>query len=287
MPARLFHKLAFGADGKPGASRTLVINRARDERSDPQRAAEVRFMRFFHHTPMAIATVDKVGAVVRGNARFARLFAEPQADRRGRQRRSSPSVSRARPRRGSSDAIRCAAEGQGDIAPVETALDGTKRTLGPVLRHRDRGGRARHRSRDRLCAGDHRAAHAGEPDQPGAEDGDGRPARRRHRARLQQRAVRHHDGDRLPAERAQADRSVVPGHHADQAERQPRGEPGAAAAGVLAPADAAPAGARSRRGAVRSHHAAAPADRREGQARRGARPRPVAGQGRRRRSSSR
>jgi len=42
------------------------------------------------------------------------------------------------------------------------------------------------------------------------------PARRRHRARLQQRAVGHHDGERLPAERAQADRSVVPGHHADQ-----------------------------------------------------------------------
>src|SRR6201996_6986584 len=45
MPARLYHKLAFGADGAPGPSRTLVISRARDEHSvDPQRAAEVRFM---------------------------------------------------------------------------------------------------------------------------------------------------------------------------------------------------------------------------------------------------
>ncbi|HEY3680509.1 MAG TPA: PAS domain S-box protein, partial [Bradyrhizobium sp.] len=73
MPARLYHKLAFGADGAPGASRTLVISRARDERFDPQRAAEVRFMRFFDHTPMAIATVDRAGAVVRANARFAKL----------------------------------------------------------------------------------------------------------------------------------------------------------------------------------------------------------------------
>ena len=73
MPVRLYHKLAFGADGAPGASRTLVISRARDERSDPQRAAEVRFMRFFDHTPMAIATVDRGGAVVRANARFAKL----------------------------------------------------------------------------------------------------------------------------------------------------------------------------------------------------------------------
>src|SRR5271167_4943565 len=69
MPVRLYHKLAFGADGVPGASRTLVISRAREERADPQRAAEVRFMRFFDHTPMAIATVDRSGAVVRANAR--------------------------------------------------------------------------------------------------------------------------------------------------------------------------------------------------------------------------
>src|SRR5215213_4208078 len=73
MPVRLYHKLAFGADGAPGPSRTLVISRARDERSDPDRAAEVRFMRFFDHTPMAIATVDRGGAVLRANARFAKL----------------------------------------------------------------------------------------------------------------------------------------------------------------------------------------------------------------------
>src|SRR5439155_23194016 len=73
MPVRLYHKLAFGADGAPGASRTLVINRARDEHPDPQRAAEVQFMRFFDHTPMAIATVDRGGNVVRANARFAKL----------------------------------------------------------------------------------------------------------------------------------------------------------------------------------------------------------------------
>src|SRR5258708_29914333 len=73
MPVRLYHKLEYGAGGGPGASRTLVISRARDERADPQRAAEVRFMRFFDHTPMAIATVDRGGAVVRANARFAKL----------------------------------------------------------------------------------------------------------------------------------------------------------------------------------------------------------------------
>ena len=74
VPVRLFHKVAFGADGAAGASRTLVLNRARDDGTDPQRAAEVRFMRFFQNTPMAIATVDKTGRIARSNARFASAF---------------------------------------------------------------------------------------------------------------------------------------------------------------------------------------------------------------------
>src|SRR5436305_3612280 len=38
MPVRLYHKLAFGADGAPGASRTLGISRAPDERPARQPA---------------------------------------------------------------------------------------------------------------------------------------------------------------------------------------------------------------------------------------------------------
>ena len=234
MPVRLYHKLAFGADGVPGASRTLVISRARDERSDPQRAAEVRFMRFFDHTPMAIATVDRAGAVVRANARFAKL-AQSLEPRRRRQQVDLPDRQRPRPQ----PADRGDQPGGGRAGRYPAGRGDARRrqgALGAVLRHRGRGRRARDRGRHRLHAGDHRAAHAGEPDQPVAEDGHGRPARRRHRARLQQRALRHHDGERLPAERAQADRSVVPGHHADQAERDPRRDAGAAAAGVLAQA---------------------------------------------------
>jgi two-component system cell cycle sensor histidine kinase/response regulator CckA len=124
MPARLYHKLAFGADGVPGASRTLVISRARDERADPQRAAEVRFMRFFDHTPMAIATVDRSGAVVRANARFAKLSQGLGAD--GAAGKSIFSTVNARDRNLLVAAINQAAQGQGDIAPVEVMLDGTK-----------------------------------------------------------------------------------------------------------------------------------------------------------------
>ncbi|CAN7335307.1 response regulator [Bradyrhizobium sp. LjRoot220] len=124
MPVRLYHKLAFGADGVPGASRTLVISRARDEHSDPERAAEVRFMRFFDHTPMAIATVDRAGAVVRANARFAKLAQSLSAD--GAANKSIFHTVNARDRSLLIAAINQAAEGQGDIAPVEAMLDGVK-----------------------------------------------------------------------------------------------------------------------------------------------------------------
>jgi two-component system cell cycle sensor histidine kinase/response regulator CckA len=128
MPARLYHKLAFGADGMAGPSRTLVISRARDEHSDPQRAAEVRFMRFFDHTPMAIATVDRAGAVVRANARFAKLAQSLNAD--GAAGKSIFRAVNARDRNLLIAAITQAAEGQGDIAPVEAMLEGAKERWG-------------------------------------------------------------------------------------------------------------------------------------------------------------
>ncbi|MGB8398135.1 cell cycle histidine kinase CckA [Bradyrhizobium sp.] len=128
MPVRLYHKLAFGADGVPGASRTLVISRARDEHSDPERAAEVRFMRFFDHTPMAIATVDRAGTVVRANARYAKLAQNLSPD--GAAGKSIFRTVNARDRGLLIAAINQAAEGQGDIAPVEAMLDGARERWG-------------------------------------------------------------------------------------------------------------------------------------------------------------
>jgi len=125
MPARLYHKLAFGADGVPGPSRTLVISRARDERSDPERAAEVRF---FDHTPMAIATVDRGGNVVRANARYAKLAQGLNGD--GASAKSIFRAVNARDRSRLIAAINQAAEGQGDIAPVEVMLEGAKERWG-------------------------------------------------------------------------------------------------------------------------------------------------------------
>jgi two-component system cell cycle sensor histidine kinase/response regulator CckA len=121
IPVRLFHKVAFGADGAAGVSRTLVLNRATPGDSDDlQRAAEVRFQRFFHNTPMAIATVDKSGRIAQHNPRFAKTF----EDFLKSDGRLILSVVGERDRAVLAAAIRQAAEGQGDIAPVEAALAG-------------------------------------------------------------------------------------------------------------------------------------------------------------------
>ncbi len=130
LPVRLLHKLAYGADGTPGASRTLVLNRARDDGADPLRAAEVRFMRFFHHTPMAIATVDKHGVVVRTNPLFARLFHGARGGEGESADRSIRSIVAERDRPALDAAIRQAAEGRGEIAPVDATLAGVEERFG-------------------------------------------------------------------------------------------------------------------------------------------------------------
>jgi two-component system cell cycle sensor histidine kinase/response regulator CckA len=125
VPVRLYHKVAFAADGSPGASRTLVLNRAREEVADPLRAAEVRFVRFFHNTPMAIATVDKTGKIARANAPFVRLqHGVIKGEALPAEGRSILTVAAEQDRAVLEAAIGKAADGQGDIAPVDVALSG-------------------------------------------------------------------------------------------------------------------------------------------------------------------
>ena len=133
LPVRVFHKLAYGSDGMAGASRTLVLNRARDDGTDPQRAAEIRFMRFFHHTPMAIATIDKHGGVVRTNPLFARLFHGARGGESLAGEGEDRSVLRAvveRDRDGLAAAVTEAAQGKSDIVPVDAMLSGDSERFG-------------------------------------------------------------------------------------------------------------------------------------------------------------
>ena len=121
LPVRLIHRVAFGADGTPGVSRTLVLNRAQGQDLSDGRAAEVRFARFFNNSPLAIATLDRAGQFVSTNARFASLLADlPQG---GVRDIASLPVPADRPK--IEAAFQEALRGRGEIDPVDAALEGS------------------------------------------------------------------------------------------------------------------------------------------------------------------
>jgi two-component system cell cycle sensor histidine kinase/response regulator CckA len=124
LPVRLYHKVAFTADAAAGASRTLVLNRAGGAGADPLRDAEVRFMRFFNNTPMAIATVDRNGRIARNNALFAHLFQNVLKGEAPPQGRTIRDVVAESDRAELDRALAAAASGQGGIAPIDSALAG-------------------------------------------------------------------------------------------------------------------------------------------------------------------
>ena len=123
LPVRLIHRVAYASDGTPGNSRTLVLNRSPgEEPAATSRAAEVQLARFFHSTPMGLASSDERGRITRSNAAFARLFPElmkkPEAER---------SVTAAVPERDRTAlvaALAAATQGQVDVAPIDIGFDG-------------------------------------------------------------------------------------------------------------------------------------------------------------------
>ncbi|WP_320200046.1 cell cycle histidine kinase CckA [Agrobacterium sp. rho-13.3] len=73
MPARLVHQVTATRDGAPGESRTIVLMRAKGK-ENAESASAMRFTRFFNNTPMAIASLDGDGKILRTNAPFLKLF---------------------------------------------------------------------------------------------------------------------------------------------------------------------------------------------------------------------
>jgi two-component system cell cycle sensor histidine kinase/response regulator CckA len=125
LPARLLHRVAFDGEGKPGPSRTLVLNReAGEEPSEDLRAAEVRFARVFNSTPVAIALLDGDGRIKRSNAAFARLM--PEALKRPG-KTTEPTIYSGIAERDRADlrtALAAALKSKTDIAPLDAALEG-------------------------------------------------------------------------------------------------------------------------------------------------------------------
>jgi two-component system, cell cycle sensor histidine kinase and response regulator CckA len=121
LPVRLFHRVSYGHDGVPGPSRTIVLNRSQGAETSDAHAAEVRFARFFHNTPMAIATVTQAGNIIETNAAFARLMGDTMRKDNGEPASISQGLSE---KDGSVllEIIRKVAAGEGDADPIDITL---------------------------------------------------------------------------------------------------------------------------------------------------------------------
>jgi two-component system cell cycle sensor histidine kinase/response regulator CckA len=123
LPARLIHRVTFGADGRPDTSRTLVLDRSAGEQPGGNlRAAEVRLDRVFNATPVAIAMLDKEHRIIRSNAAFAQLL--PEAVRVADSMDGLEAAIAERDRPALAAALAAAVEGKCDIAPVDVGIVG-------------------------------------------------------------------------------------------------------------------------------------------------------------------
>lgn len=121
LPVRLVHRVSATHDGAPGESRTIVLMRSGEADSeDRTAAAEMRFTRFFNNTPMAIASVDGEGQILRTNAPFLKMFSA--AVSRDDLEKGSPFdvVIHEADRPHFEQALKAARDGQGDIDPIDT-----------------------------------------------------------------------------------------------------------------------------------------------------------------------
>lgn len=75
--ARVIYSVAFDNKGFRGLGRAVVLPQSTyNGKGNEAEQAEQRFARFFNNTPMAIATVDSNGRILRTNAPFAKMFRE-------------------------------------------------------------------------------------------------------------------------------------------------------------------------------------------------------------------
>lgn len=121
VPVRILHRVPFDGEGRPGESRTLVLNRSRGEDSaEALRFSEVRFARFFNNTPIAIASIQRDGRIHKTNAPFVRLFGTSDSgDGAVRMVDLVAPASRTR----LTELLAAAADGQSEIPPLDVRLD--------------------------------------------------------------------------------------------------------------------------------------------------------------------
>ncbi|MDQ0320508.1 two-component system cell cycle sensor histidine kinase/response regulator CckA [Pararhizobium capsulatum DSM 1112] len=125
---RMVHRVSSARDGAPGESRTIVLARATDDEADQSASiAAMRFTRFFNNTPMAIASVDGNGRILRTNAPFLKLFSGVVSQDDMERGALLEAVVHEGERLRLRDALAAAKDRQSDIAPID-ALHPTDET---------------------------------------------------------------------------------------------------------------------------------------------------------------
>ena len=121
LPVRLVHRVTATRDGSPGESRTIVISREEGGTGAHDAAnAEMRFTRFFNNTPMAIASVDARGKILRTNGPFLQMF-HGLVTRDDMERGALlETMLREDDRKAFQDALSQAADKQGEITPIDS-----------------------------------------------------------------------------------------------------------------------------------------------------------------------
>ncbi|MBP1882106.1 cell cycle histidine kinase CckA [Sinorhizobium mexicanum] len=119
LPVRLIHRVSSTRDGAPGESRTIVMSREGDDGDQSASNAAMRFTRFFNNTPMAIASVDGDGRILRTNAPFLKLFAGLVSQDDVERGALIETVVHESEKGRLQEALAAAKDRQGDIAPID------------------------------------------------------------------------------------------------------------------------------------------------------------------------
>ncbi len=118
---RMVHRVSSARDGAPGESRTIVLARSNDDESDQSASiAAMRFTRFFNNTPMAIASIDGDGRILRTNAPFLKLFSAVVSQDDMEHGALLEAVVHESERSRLRDALVAAKDRQGDIPPIDS-----------------------------------------------------------------------------------------------------------------------------------------------------------------------
>ncbi|NKN36563.1 response regulator [Agrobacterium sp. a22-2] len=121
FPARLVHRVRSARDGAPGESRTIVLARQEGGAGDrTDSVASMRFTRFFNNTPMAIASVDGEGRILRTNAPFLKLFSDIVSRDDVERRARLEVIFHESDRERFAQALASARDRQVDIAPIDS-----------------------------------------------------------------------------------------------------------------------------------------------------------------------